>query len=209
MVIWMNIYQRILQSKYNIYYSPGVDCFIFLSITLILTLFILFIGELANYVVLHQNKSTLYKKDCLKLNFGIFLDLIKSSFVNFPYVFKLRFSRSVFNLFILLLMPYKILSWFCHTNRWKLIHVRTKYILWNFEKLHFDVTLLLEISLHFKHRVITILFLISRSNHFYKQLLHLENSDLLISFSNPRVSIILSFLSSQLSLATDNTASRI
>ena len=97
MVIWMNIYQRILQSKYNIYYSPGVECFI----TLILILFILFIGELANCVVLHQNKITLYKKDCLKLNFGIFLDLIKSSFVNFPYVFKLRFSRSVFNLFIL------------------------------------------------------------------------------------------------------------
>ena len=76
MVILMNIYQRILQSKYNIYYSPWVECFIFLSITL--TLFILFIGELANCVVIHQNKITLYKKDYLKLNlnFGIFLDLI-------------------------------------------------------------------------------------------------------------------------------------
>lgn len=90
-------------------------------------------------------------------------------------------------------MFYQIISWFCHTNRWKLIHVRTKYILWNFEKLHFDVSLLLEIFLHFKHRVIAILFLISRSNHFYDQLLHLENSDLLISFSYPRVSIILAF----------------
>lgn len=91
MVILMNIYHRILQSKYNIYYSPGVECFIFLSITL--TSFILFIGELANCVVRHQNKITLYKKDYLKLNFDIFLDL--------PCVFKLRFSRSVFNLLIL------------------------------------------------------------------------------------------------------------
>lgn len=90
MVILMNIYQRILQSKYNIYYSPGVECFIFLSITL--TLFILFIGELANCVVIHQNKITLYKKDYLKLNlnFGIYLDLIQSSFVNFSVCIQIK-----------------------------------------------------------------------------------------------------------------------